>query len=149
MTQKSRKSGKLLISYQTFNEVSTWIVARWLKEIAKRSGIDDIIFSAHSNRSASTSAAFAGCVQLTDILEIANRVNAITFYTFYRRDLSNQYSDAVLQTYTPIDQHEWCDKPATVGGSLDIYHIVPKEFQLCCDFELNIDCVFKFHCTCI
>lgn len=93
---KKRKSGKLLISFKTFNEVSLCIVARWLTEILKRSSVDDTIFSAHSYRSASTSAAFAGGVQLKDVLEIANWANAITFYTFYRRDLSNQYSDAVL-----------------------------------------------------
>lgn len=61
-------------------------MARWLKEVLKRSGIDDKIFSPHSYRSASTSAAFAGGVQLKEILETANWTNAKTFYTFYRRE---------------------------------------------------------------
>lgn len=42
----------------------TCTVARWLKEALKKSGIDDKIFSAHSYRNVSTSAAFAGGVQL-------------------------------------------------------------------------------------
>lgn len=66
-------------------------MARWLKEILKRSGIDDTIFSAHSYRIASTLAAFAGGVQLKVILETANKVNAKTFYTFYRRELLNSF----------------------------------------------------------
>lgn len=98
ITQEKRKSNKLFISFKTFKEVSTCTVARWLKEVLKRSGIDDKIFSAHSYRSASTSAAFAGGVQLKEILETANWTNAKTFYTFYRRELSNPFSDTFLQT---------------------------------------------------
>lgn len=70
----------------------------------KRSGIDDTIFSAHSYRSASTSAAFAGGVQLKVILETANWVNAKTFYTFDKRELSNYFSDSVFQTSTSADK---------------------------------------------
>lgn len=58
------QSDKVLVSFKTFREVSTCTVARWLKGILKRSGIDDTIFSAHSYRSGSASAAFAGGVQL-------------------------------------------------------------------------------------
>lgn len=95
ITQEKRKSNKLFISLKTFNKVS---VARWLKEVLQRSGIDDKIFSAHSYRSASISAAFAGGVQLKEILKTANWSNAKTFYTFYKRELSNPFSDTVLQT---------------------------------------------------
>lgn len=77
-------------------------MARWLKEVLKRSGIDDKIFSAHSYRSASTSAAFAGGVHLKEILETANWTNAKTFYTFYRRELSNPFFDTVLQTISTL-----------------------------------------------
>jgi site-specific recombinase XerD len=101
-TKEKRKSDKLLISFKAFNEISTSTVACWLKEILKRSGIDDT-FSAHSYRGASTSAAFAGGVQLKEILETANWANAKTFYTFYRRDLPNAFSDTVLRTSTSAD----------------------------------------------
>lgn len=100
VTNKKRHSDKLLISFKTFREVSTCTVARWLKEVLKRSGTDDTVFSAHSYRSASTLAAFAGGVQLKVILETANLANAKTLYTFYRRELSNPFSDTVLQTST-------------------------------------------------
>lgn len=76
----------------------TCTVARWLKEALKKSGIDDKIFSAHSYRNVSTSAAFAGGVQLKEIFETANWTNAKTFYTFYRSELLNPFSDTVLQT---------------------------------------------------
>lgn len=57
------------------------------------------MFSAHSYRSASTSAAFAADgVQLKDILETANWSNAKTFYTFYMRELSNNLSDTILSS---------------------------------------------------
>ena len=99
ITKEKRKTNRLLISYKTFKEISTSTVARWLKEILKRSGIDNLVFSAHSYRSASTSAAFAGGVHLSEILETANWANAKTFYTFYKRETSNNnYSDVVLRT---------------------------------------------------
>lgn len=81
-TKETRKTNKLLVSYKTFKEVSTSTVARWLKEILKKTGIDEKVFSAHSYRSASTSAAFAGGVQLKDILETANWSNAKRFIHF-------------------------------------------------------------------
>lgn len=97
-TKDLRKTSKLLVSFKTYDEISTCTVARWLKEILKKAGIDEKVFSAHSYRSASTSAAFARGVQLKDILETANWANAKTFYTFYRRELSNTYSDTILSS---------------------------------------------------
>lgn len=97
-TKETRKTNKLLVSYKTFKEVSTSTVARWLKEIFKKAGIDEKVFSIHSYRSACTSAAFAGGVQLKDSLETANWSKAKTFYTFYRRELSNNFSDTIFSS---------------------------------------------------
>lgn len=69
-----------------------------LKEVFKNSGINDKIFSAHSFRSASTSGAFAGGVQLKEILETANWTNAKTFYTF----TGENYEYPILFTYIYI-----------------------------------------------
>lgn len=69
-----------------------------IKRNIKKAGIDEKVFSAHSYRSASTSAAFAGVVQLKDILENANWSNAKTLYTFYRGELSNNFSDTILSS---------------------------------------------------
>uniref|UniRef100_A0A8W8JM23 Tyr recombinase domain-containing protein n=1 Tax=Magallana gigas TaxID=29159 RepID=A0A8W8JM23_MAGGI len=57
-------------------------VARWLEEILKKAGIDEKVFSAHSYRSASTSAAFArGQVQwLTKALSL------FQYLSFYKLD---------------------------------------------------------------
>lgn len=98
VTNEKRKTNKLLISFKTFKDISTSTVARWLKEILRRSGINESIFSAHSFRSASTSAAFAGGVKLSEILETANWANAKTFYTYYRRETVSSFSDTVLRT---------------------------------------------------
>ena len=63
----------------------------------KKSEINEKVFSAHSYKSVSTSAAFVKGVQLRDILETANWSNAKTFYTFYKRELNNDYSDTILR----------------------------------------------------
>lgn len=67
-----------------------------VKRNIEKAGIDEKVFSSQSYRSAYTSAAFEGGVQLKDILETANWSNAKTFYTFYRRELSNNISDSIL-----------------------------------------------------
>jgi len=71
-TEPKRRSRKLLVSYKTFKEITTSTVAKWLKQILDRSGIDSKIFTAHSFRGASSSAAYASGVQLSEIMEIAN-----------------------------------------------------------------------------
>lgn len=96
--KRNKKNKQIIISYKTFKKVSTSTVARWLKEIFKKAGIDEKVFSIHSYRSACTSAAFAGGVQLKDILETANWSKAKTFYTFYRRELSNNFSDTIFSS---------------------------------------------------
>ena len=63
----------------------------------KKCEINEKVFSAHSYKSVSTSAAFVKGVQLRDILETANWSNAKTFYTFYKRERNNDYSDTILR----------------------------------------------------
>lgn len=58
---------KLLVLFKTYDKISTCTVARWLKEILKKAGNDEKVFSAHSYRSVSSSAALARGVQLKDI----------------------------------------------------------------------------------
>ena len=58
-TKSHRKSQQLLISYCSFNPVSTSTVARWLKTVLHDAGIDTNQFKAHSYRSVAVSAAFS------------------------------------------------------------------------------------------
>ena len=92
ITQKLRKSNKLLISFKTFKNISTSTLARWLKNILQLSGIDITKFKAHSYRGASTSAAYISGISLKEVLKTANWRSAKTFKKFYLRNIDNEAS---------------------------------------------------------
>lgn len=85
-TKECRKCKNLLISFRTFNKITTSTLARWLKSVLSLSGIDSSKFKAHSYRGAATSAAFMSGVTLNDIMKTANWQSARTFKKFYLRD---------------------------------------------------------------
>ena len=95
-TEGKRKTQTLLVSFKTFKAISTSTVARWMKIVLDRSGIDSTIFTAHSYRGASSSAAYASGVQLSEIMKVANWANAKTFYKYYHRESVNSYANHVL-----------------------------------------------------
>jgi hypothetical protein len=99
-TELKRRSRKLLVSYKTFKEITTSTVDRWLKQVLDRSGIDSTTFTAHSVRGASSSVAYASGVQLIEIMEIANWANAKTFYTYYHKEATCNFSNSVLNSTT-------------------------------------------------
>jgi intergrase/recombinase len=51
-TKDVRKTSRLLISFVTYDEVTTSTLARWLKSVLELSGINSSIFKAHSFRGA-------------------------------------------------------------------------------------------------
>lgn len=58
-------------------------------------------FSAHSTRSASTSAALEAGLSVKDIMSVADWSNASTFNKFYRRSIDDRsFGKLVLQTNT-------------------------------------------------
>ena len=59
-TNDKRKSRNLLVSFVTFQKVTTCTISRWLKTTLSMSGIDTSFFSGHSTRGASASCAFLG-----------------------------------------------------------------------------------------
>ena len=64
---------KLFLSFIKRNKaVTSSTIARWLRTILEQAGINTEIFSAHSTRGASASAAARGGVTLEDILKAAN-----------------------------------------------------------------------------
>ena len=79
------------------NPVTLCTIARWLKEVLKMAGIDVTVFTAHSTRGASSSAAADSGITTGDILKTADWSTDSVFRKFYyrsNRDLS--YGRAVL-----------------------------------------------------
>ena len=74
-------------------------IARWLKEVLKLSGINVDIFTAHSTRSASVSAAADSGVTVNDILKAADWSSESIFQQFYYRPTHDpSYSRTVLSS---------------------------------------------------
>ena len=100
-TKHLRKdSSKLLISYvKPHKDVSRDTVARWIKTVLHRSGIDTNIYGAHSVRAASTSRAKLKAVPVQEILEKAGWSNERTFSKFYDKKIltDDSFVSAVLQ----------------------------------------------------
>lgn len=77
---------KVFLSYiRPHKPVSTDTVARWIKVVMAKSGIDVSLFKAHSVRGASTSALYAKGVPIGDILRTADWSNERTFRKYYLR----------------------------------------------------------------
>ena len=77
--------------------VASCTIAQWLKKVLEDSGIDVSIFSAHSIRGASSSAAAFAGVTTNDILEAADWSTESVFRRFYYKPRhSTTYGDVVL-----------------------------------------------------
>ena len=75
-------------------------IARWLKVVMEKAGLDVNIFKAHSVRGASTSKANKLGLSTQQIMDRANWAKARTFYTFYYREIQNDaFQDKVLQEH--------------------------------------------------
>ena len=79
--------------------VAPCTIARWLKEVLKLSGVDVSVFTAHSTRSASASAAADSGVTTSDILKAADWSTESVFRRFYYRPTHDPfYGRAVLSS---------------------------------------------------
>ena len=92
---------QLLISFQKpYKGVSTHTIGRWAKIVLSQAGIDTAIFSAHSTRAASVSAAKKNGVPLDTIISTAGWSNAGTFKAYYDKPVhdcsSVTYGDVIL-----------------------------------------------------
>ncbi len=101
LTKRIRSGEKaLFISFRKPHKaVSKDTIARWLKFIMKKAGLDSHKYTAHSTRSASTSAASAATVPVDDILQTAGWASETTFRRFYKKPVckENSFADAVLK----------------------------------------------------
>ena len=81
--------------------VASCIIARWLKETLRLAGIDVSIFSGHSVRGASTSAAAGAGITMTDIMQAADWSTESVFRRFYYRPSHDtSYGRTVLSSVT-------------------------------------------------
>lgn len=83
-------------------------ICRWLKEVLSGAGIDVGIFSAHSFRSASTSAAYNMDVPLDTILQTAGWSNAKTFRKLYHRPIKEKdnakFANSILNYFVTSNE---------------------------------------------
>ena len=106
ITMTPQQKEQLLLSYiNPHKPVVTCTIARWLKMIMAKSGIDVSVYKAHSTRSASTSKAKTQGVTTEEILHRANWSKAATFYRFYNRgtDVQSKFQNSVLSTEINAD----------------------------------------------
>ena len=90
----------LLVAYKKpHRRASKQTIARWIKTVLHDAGVDTQIFSAHSTRAASTSAAQRSEVPVSEILSRAGWVAEKTFRKFYCKPLqdTNQFAQALLK----------------------------------------------------
>ena len=95
-----KDSSKLLISYvKPHKDINRDTVARWIKTVLHRSGIDTKIYGAHSVRAASTSRAKLKAIPVQEILEKAGWSNERTFSKLYDKNIltDDPFVSAVLQ----------------------------------------------------
>jgi len=96
--RKDKEHSQLFISLiKPYNAVTSSTIARWLKSVLTKSGIDTGIFKAHSIRGASTSAAANAGVTTNDILNAADWSSESVFQKFYYRcEQKNTFGSSVL-----------------------------------------------------
>ena len=82
------KETKLFVSYRKPHcKVSVDTIARWLKTVMHRAGVDVRQFKPHSTRTAAVSKANAANVPISEILLQAGWRNEQTFQRFYKKPL--------------------------------------------------------------
>ena len=110
MRTKDRREGQnhsqLFISLiKPYNPVSSSTIARWLKCVLAKAGIDTSLFKAHSVRGASTSAAAGAGVTTNDILSAADWSSESVFQKFYYKPEQNSaFGVAVLSVLSTTNK---------------------------------------------
>ncbi|XP_071482171.1 uncharacterized protein [Diadema antillarum] len=102
VARQANKETKLFLSTRKpHNKASNATIARWLKNVLVKAKIDASIFSAHSYRSAASSAAFCHGVSIHEIMARANWSNSRTFREFYFKPSTEQnFASTILNLGT-------------------------------------------------
>ena len=80
-------TGLFIRTQKPFSNVSRDTISRWAKAVMEKAGLDLNIFTPHSVRAASTSAAFRAKIPLNSILETAGWSKDNTFRKYYNKPL--------------------------------------------------------------
>ena len=95
-TKHLRTSTKLFISTLSPHAGMTKdTLARWLKIILSKAGVDVSIFKPHSTRAAASSAAFRA-TDISNVLKTVGWRNESTFAKFYKRPISSDCASALF-----------------------------------------------------
>ena len=93
------RGSQLVISFKKpHNPVTSASISRWVKETLADAGVDTSMFKGHSIRAASTSAARAKGVSISDIFATAGWSRSSTFERFYHKQIANDFSQAILRS---------------------------------------------------
>lgn len=100
-TQQLRKPGEdalFICSVKPFGRASRDTIANWVKITLRTAGVNMKVFTAHSTRAASTSAAFAERVPLSTIIQTAGWQRDSTFRKFYNKPIQRdaQFGEVML-----------------------------------------------------
>ena len=91
---------KLLLSYQKpYKSISKDTLARWLRDVLNRAGVDTQQFCVHSTRAASTSAALSCGVPADILLRAVGWSSESMFIRFYNKEPAVNMAQAVLDSY--------------------------------------------------
>ena len=92
-----KNCNQLFISYQKpHHPVTASTIARWVKEIMQMSGLNTNIFTPHSLRAASTSAAMRASIPIDCILATAGWKKDSTFRKYYNKPLTSNLGYTVI-----------------------------------------------------
>ena len=98
---------QLFISYNApFKKVSRDTISRWTKSVLQLAGVDISKFTAHSTRSASTTAMYCRGASMDCILQAAGWSNTSTFSKFYLKTVKpeNRENDRMNKRHTTLSQ---------------------------------------------
>ena len=98
-TSSLRSDQYLFISLvKPHKRVSKNTIARWIKNVLRLAGIDMSMYTAHSTRSASSSAAARYNIPITSIMNAASWSNDNVFTKFYNKPVNKEaeYGTAML-----------------------------------------------------
>ena len=101
VTQKLRVGNSFLITTQKpYGGASKDTISRWVKVVMSKAGLDLSLFTPHSLRAASTSAAFRAKVPIDTILRTAGWSKQNTFRRYYNKPISTStsFSQAILNS---------------------------------------------------
>ncbi len=94
----SNSSHLLISSVKPHKPVTGSTVGHWIKKVLKDAGVDSTIFSAHSTRGAAASKAAAKGVPTDSILKTASWSKESTFIKFYKRNVTQPDTGAIVLT---------------------------------------------------